>query len=169
MKTIVLASQKGGAGKTTLAAHLASPPKGQGTALVLIDTTQASLAAWWNEREDETPSLPRHPERAFRQLEALGRQGMPTPLSTRPRPLPSPLRLLWRRPILFLFYPPEPARLAGRRQHRRTCHRRRPTLCLCRDASQANARLTVQAMAPCRSMALSPRPSFMTAWTTPLR
>lgn len=59
MKTIVLASQKGGAGKTTLAAHLAVMAEKAGDGpCVLIDTDpQASLAAWWNGREAETPAF----------------------------------------------------------------------------------------------------------------
>lgn len=59
MKTIVLASQKGGAGKTTLAAHLAVMAEKAGDGpCVLIDTDpQASLAAWWNGREEETPAF----------------------------------------------------------------------------------------------------------------
>lgn len=59
MQVIVLASQKGGAGKTTLAAHLAvaAEAAGDGPA-VLIDTDpQGSLSAWWNVREAETPAL----------------------------------------------------------------------------------------------------------------
>lgn len=59
MKTIVLASQKGGAGKTTLAAHLAvmAGRAGDGSC-VLIDTDpQGSLTAWWNGREEETPAF----------------------------------------------------------------------------------------------------------------
>lgn len=58
MKTIVLASQKGGSGKTTLAAHLAVMAERAGDGpCVLIDTDpQASLAAWWNCRENETPA-----------------------------------------------------------------------------------------------------------------
>jgi chromosome partitioning protein len=59
MHVLVLASQKGGAGKTTLAAHLAvaAEAAGDGPA-VLIDTDpQGSLSAWWNVRVAETPSL----------------------------------------------------------------------------------------------------------------
>ncbi len=59
MKTIVLASQKGGAGKTTLAAHLAVAAEmaGEGPC-VLIDTDpQGSLAAWWNGRTADTPKF----------------------------------------------------------------------------------------------------------------
>jgi chromosome partitioning protein len=59
MKTLVLASQKGGAGKTTLAAHLAiEAERGGAGPVVLIDTDpQGSLSAWWNTREADTPAL----------------------------------------------------------------------------------------------------------------
>ncbi len=59
MHVIVLASQKGGAGKTTLAAHLAIAAEAAGAGrAVLIDTDpQGSLSAWWNVRESDSPSL----------------------------------------------------------------------------------------------------------------
>lgn len=59
MNVIVLASQKGGAGKTTLAAHLAVAAEAAGDGpVVLIDTDpQGSLSAWWNVRKSETPVL----------------------------------------------------------------------------------------------------------------
>lgn len=59
MKIIVLASQKGGAGKTTITAHLAvAAEKAGDSPCVLIDTDpQASLAAWWNGREAESPAF----------------------------------------------------------------------------------------------------------------
>lgn len=57
MRTLVLASQKGGVGKTTLAGHLAVMAELTGAGPVaLIDTDpQGSLSSWWNERQAEAP------------------------------------------------------------------------------------------------------------------
>lgn len=59
MKTLVIASQKGGAGKTTIAAHLAvAADQAKVGPVVLIDTDpQGSLSDWWNSREAQTPAL----------------------------------------------------------------------------------------------------------------
>lgn len=59
MNVIVLASQKGGVGKTTLAAHLAiaAEAANAGPAVLIDADPQGSLSAWWNAREAETPSL----------------------------------------------------------------------------------------------------------------
>jgi chromosome partitioning protein len=59
MKKVVITSQKGGSGKTTLAAHLAVAVEAAGHGpVVLIDTDpQQTLATWWNLREAETPKL----------------------------------------------------------------------------------------------------------------
>ena len=59
MRVIVLASQKGGSGKTTLAGHLAVQAELSGAGPVaLIDTDpQGSLAKWWNARAAETPAF----------------------------------------------------------------------------------------------------------------
>ena len=59
MYTLVLASQKGGAGKTTLAGHLAvqAEASGQGPVTVIDCDPQGSLTHWWNARRSETPRL----------------------------------------------------------------------------------------------------------------
>jgi chromosome partitioning protein len=57
MRILTIASQKGGAGKTTLAAHLAVAAEraGAGPVAVVDTDPQGSLAAWWNSREAPTP------------------------------------------------------------------------------------------------------------------
>ena len=66
MHVIVLASQKGGAGKTTLAAHIAIAAEagGDGPAVLIDADPQGSLSAWWNVREAQVPALaPSHDRR----------------------------------------------------------------------------------------------------------
>jgi chromosome partitioning protein len=56
MKTVALVSQKGGAGKTTLALHLACAAQAGGLASAIIDLDpQASAAAWADSRTQEEP------------------------------------------------------------------------------------------------------------------
>ena len=56
MQTIALISQKGGAGKTTLAIALAVTAEREGLTSVLVDLDpQASAAQWSDLREAETP------------------------------------------------------------------------------------------------------------------
>ncbi len=57
MHVLVLASQKGGSGKTTLSGHLAVEAEMAGVGPVaLIDTDpQGSLSHWWNARQAATP------------------------------------------------------------------------------------------------------------------
>ena len=61
MKTIVVANQKGGAGKTTFAANLSVTAENGGHGpIALIDTDpQHSLADWWDGRESPTPAFVR--------------------------------------------------------------------------------------------------------------
>ena len=58
MKTIAIISQKGGAGKTTLALHLAVAAElaGKQTAVIDLDP-QASASSWGDSREKETPAI----------------------------------------------------------------------------------------------------------------
>jgi chromosome partitioning protein len=57
MYTVVMASQKGGSGKTTLSGHLAVEAERAGAGPVaLIDTDpQGSLSQWWNARTAQSP------------------------------------------------------------------------------------------------------------------
>ena len=57
MRVVVFASQKGGAGKTTLCGHLAVQADlvGAGPVAVVDTDPQGSLAQWWNAREKATP------------------------------------------------------------------------------------------------------------------
>jgi chromosome partitioning protein len=57
MDILTVASQKGGAGKTTLSAHLAVEAErdGHGPVAIVDTDPQGSLADWWNQRRAETP------------------------------------------------------------------------------------------------------------------
>jgi chromosome partitioning protein len=56
MKIVAVISQKGGAGKTTLALHIAAAAEAAGRATVVIDLDpQASAAGWKDSRESESP------------------------------------------------------------------------------------------------------------------
>lgn len=58
MKTVAILSQKGGAGKTTLALHLAVATELAGRTSVLIDIDpQASATSWKDGRNHETPAV----------------------------------------------------------------------------------------------------------------
>ena len=58
MKTLALLARKGGAGKTTLAVHLAVIAAQSGLRVLLVDTDpQRSTAAWWRSRSAATPEL----------------------------------------------------------------------------------------------------------------
>jgi chromosome partitioning protein len=78
MKTIVITSQKGGSGKTTLTAHLAVEAERMGDAPVwLIDTDkQGTLSLWHERREADTPERAEVPlPRLAAGLEALAQRG----------------------------------------------------------------------------------------------
>lgn len=58
MKTIAILSQKGGAGKTTLAIHLSIAAGQSAHTAVIIDLDpQASATHWKDSRQDETPAV----------------------------------------------------------------------------------------------------------------
>ena len=58
MKTLVIAAQKGGAGKTTLARNLAVAAAQDGQRVLVLDLDpQQSLRAWWQGRESDAPMM----------------------------------------------------------------------------------------------------------------
>ena len=59
MRVIVVASRKGGSGKTTLAGHLAVQAEraGAGPVMLLDCDPQGSLSAWWNARAAAAPQF----------------------------------------------------------------------------------------------------------------
>ncbi|OYX00892.1 MAG: cobyrinic acid ac-diamide synthase [Bosea sp. 32-68-6] len=72
MRTITLVTQKGGAGKTTLAASLAVAATEAGEKVVALDLDpQGSLAAWGNTRDAVTPAVDRLSTEQLAQLPAI--------------------------------------------------------------------------------------------------
>lgn len=58
MKVLTVANRKGGAGKSTCAAHLASEAAKNGLKIILIDMDpQKTLEMWWGKRDEENPYL----------------------------------------------------------------------------------------------------------------
>jgi chromosome partitioning protein len=77
MKTVALVSQKGGAGKTTLAVHLCAEAAASGMRALLIDLDpQASAALWGDLRGDLGPDVAtEHPARLDAAMKAAREQG----------------------------------------------------------------------------------------------
>ena len=76
MKTIAIVSQKGGAGKTTLALHLACAAQAGGFQSAIIDLDpQASAAAWHDSREAEAPVVVALPYTRLAQALEAARKG----------------------------------------------------------------------------------------------
>lgn len=79
MKTIVITSQKGGSGKTTVAAHLSVECErcGDGPACLIDTDKQATLSLWHQRREQDTPQRIELPfARLAQGVAALAERGM---------------------------------------------------------------------------------------------
>lgn len=79
MQTIVLASRKGGAGKTTLSAHIAveAGRSGDGPVAVIDADPMSGLSTWWNKRSAETPMFAAVEAAGFsKTLAALKKRGV---------------------------------------------------------------------------------------------
>lgn len=87
MKVLGLLARKGGAGKTTLALHLAVLAQQTRKRVLLVDLDpQRSSAGWWRAREAETPELePADPDKLSAILSTAKAQGVDlVVLDTRP-------------------------------------------------------------------------------------
>lgn len=151
MKTVVLANQKGGVGKTTLAAHLAVAAERAGDGpCVLIDTDpQASLAAWWNGRALETPAFA---STALKELsekrDALGQAGYAYAFIDTPPAITESIRAVIAQAD-FVLIPTRPSphdlRAAGSTVELALVAGR--SFAFAVTQAKPNSRLTVQAMA----------------------
>src|SRR4051812_47216359 len=77
MLTISCINQKGGAGKTTIAVHLAAHAVAKGYRTLVIDLdTQASASLWGDRRGERDPDVvPEHSTRLERSLQAAAKEG----------------------------------------------------------------------------------------------
>jgi chromosome partitioning protein len=150
MHTIVLASQKGGAGKTTLTGHLgvAAELAGDGPA-VLIDTDpQGSLTAWWNAREAEVPALAAAPiTKLSTKLPALAAAGYAYVLIDTPPAITDSIRAVVALAD-FVIVPvrasPHDLRAVGRTVD--LVRAERKPFCFAVTQAKSNANLTLQVM-----------------------
>ncbi|MFL5284752.1 MAG: AAA family ATPase [Rhodopila sp.] len=78
MHVLVVASQKGGTGKTTLSGHIAVQAERSGFGPVaLLDTDpQAGLSEWWNVRKADTPAFAQITDSLPKTLTGLNKIGI---------------------------------------------------------------------------------------------
>lgn len=151
MKVVVLASQKGGVGKTTLAAHLAVAAELRGSQrAVLLDTDpQGSLSAWWNARAPATPALATAalPELAAK-LASLATGGFDLAfLDTPPAISDAIAAVMARADFVLIPTRPSPHDLRAVGQTVALAERTGRPFAFALTQAKANARLTVQAVA----------------------
>jgi chromosome partitioning protein len=150
-KVIVLASQKGGVGKTTLTGNLAVAAElvGDGPA-VLIDTDpQGSLSAWWNAREANVPALaPATLTGLSAKLEALKSVGFAYAVVDTPPAITDAIRAVVALADLVLIpVKPSPHDLRAVGRTVEIAREGGKQFCFVVTQAKGNALLTVQAMA----------------------
>ena len=151
MKVIVLASQKGGVGKTTLTGNLGVAAELAGDSpVVLMDTDpQGSLSAWWNARQAETPALaPATLAQLPSKLRALAEAGFAYAIVDTPPAITAAIRAVVALAD-FVVIPVKPSphdlRAVGRTVE--IVQEEGKPFCFALTQAKANALLTVQAMA----------------------
>ncbi|HID1023454.1 TPA: AAA family ATPase [Klebsiella michiganensis] len=151
MKILVLASQKGGAGKTTMAAHLAVAAELAGAGpVVLLDTDpQGSLSAWWNSREADAPALAATKLAELpAKLEALAKAGFKLAVIDTPPAITDAIRDVVKLADLVLIPTrPSPHDLRAVGSTVDIAHDAGRPFAFTVTQAKSNARLTVQAVA----------------------
>ena len=150
MKVIVLASQKGGVGKTTLTGNLgvAAELAGDGP-VALIDTDpQGSLSEWWNARAAESPALaPARLAELPAKLKGLARAGFAYAVVDTPPAITDAIRAvvaLADYVVIPIKPSPHDLRAVGRTVEIVRAARR--PFCFVLTQAKSNANLTIQAM-----------------------
>ena len=121
MHVVVVASQKGGAGKSTIALHLAAAAN---VRTVLLDMDpQQTLARWWHGRADDTPALAEATiGQLSTKLEALRAEGYELcVIDTPPAVSASIAAVIASADLVLIPRPPLPCRPLGGRSHHRDC------------------------------------------------
>ena len=157
MKTIVIASQKGGSGKTMLAAHLAVEAERAGDTWLIDTDRQATLSLWHERRKADTPSALMSHSPALRTAWQLLPPRTPHTVSSIPlQPSQTKTRRCWTWPTWCSFPSVPPRRIYGPLRNRRTGERRRQTLYLCHHPGKTtgvhhrSSRRRLIAAWPCR-------------------
>jgi len=150
MRTIVLASQKGGSGKTTIAAHLAVALEraGQGPA-VLIDTDpQGSLAGWWNKRDASSPAFADASVRQLSEkLAALNADGFAwCVIDTPPADSEQNAKVIAQADLVLIPTRPSPHDLDALGATLELCRASQRRFVFVVNAAKANASITVQSV-----------------------
>lgn len=151
MQVIVLASQKGGAGKTTLAAHIAVAAEAAGDGpVVLIDTDpQGSLSAWWNVRVAERPVLaPTTMAELAEKLEILAAAGYGVAVIDTPPAITDAIRaVVMNATLVIIPTRPSPHDLRAVGSTVELVQGAGKPFCFAVTQAKPNTRLTVQAIA----------------------
>lgn len=151
MKILVVANQKGGAGKTTLTAHLGvAAESAEAGPVVLLDTDpQGSLSEWWNSREANTPALASStlPDLSEK-LDALRAAGAAlVVIDTPPAITKSIAAVVALADLVLIPVRPSPHDLRAVGQTVDIAREANKPFVFCVTQAKANARLTVQAVA----------------------
>ena len=151
MKVVVVASQKGGSGKTTTTGHLAVACElaAQGPAVLVDMDPQGSLAAWWNCRQDDKPAYaPAQLKELPAKLKALAEAGYTYAFIDTPPAITEAIRAVVREAdIVVVPVKPSPHDLRAVGDTVEIIQREGKPFIFVLTAAKGNALLTVQAMA----------------------